>query len=160
MKIGVVSDTHSKGLPKSMLEDFKAVDLILHAGDFCDLADYDVLAKIKDVRAVHGNMDTAAICGRFPRRQIVDCAGYKIGLFHGEGAPANILDVVKKQFAKDKVDVVVFGHSHQAFNEKIDGVHYFNPGSPNDDVFAPYCSYGLLDLSEKGVKATIVKIRK
>lgn len=157
--IGVVSDTHSKPLPARMMADLRKTDFIIHAGDMCGLEDYEAFAKIRDVKAVHGNMDVPEIRKRFPRRQILECGSARIGLFHGEGSPKTTLGKVQEEFADEKVDAVVFGHSHVPFNEKIDGVLYFNPGSPNDNIFAPYCSYGLLEvLPDGGVKGRIVKV--
>jgi hypothetical protein len=68
-----------------------------------------------------------------------------------------MLDAVKKVFAKDDVQAVVFGHSHVAMNEKINGVLYFNPGSPND-VCAVERSYGILEVSGGNISGKIVKI--
>ena len=42
MKIGVVSDTHSHKIPDQLMKDFKGVDLIIHAGDFCSLKNIDL----------------------------------------------------------------------------------------------------------------------
>jgi putative phosphoesterase len=159
MKIGVVADTHSKPLPKQMLADFKSVDLIIHAGDFCDIADYQALAKIKEVEGVYGNMDNSEIRKIFPRRQILKFGSFSVGLFHGEGPPKTILEKVKEEFQKDKVDIVIFGHSHQPLNEKDGEVLYFNPGSPNDTIFAPYCSYGIIDINEKNFSAKHIKVK-
>lgn len=159
MKIGVVSDTHSKELPGAMLKDFARVDFIIHAGDFCEKADYDALAKIKEVKGVYGNMDGVQIRKMFPRRQIIACESVRIGLFHGEGPPRTILDVVQSEFKNDKPDLVIFGHSHQPLNEKINGVLYFNPGSPNDTMFAPYRSYGLIEIAGKEITAKLIKIK-
>ena len=159
MKIGVVSDTHSKEMPGQKLKDFKAVDLIIHTGDFCDIEDYQVLSKIKEVKGVYGNMDTVAIRQLFPRRQIIKCGAFNIGLFHGEGPPRTILESVKGEFKKDKVDMVIFGHSHQPLNEEDGGVLYFNPGSPTDTIFAPYCSYGLIEINDKSFSAEHLKVK-
>ena len=159
MKIGVVSDTHSKGIPAQLLEELKKVDFIIHAGDFCTRRDLDTFKHLKDVKAVWGNMDDKEVRSLLPRRQIIPCGKFSIGLFHGAGAPKNILETVKNEFKDDKVDAVVFGHSHQALNQEIDGVLYFNPGSPNDTVFAPYCSYGLLEISDT-IKGKIIKIKQ
>jgi putative phosphoesterase len=158
MKIGVVSDTHSKALPASMLAAFKDVDFIIHAGDFCEDADYLAFAKIKEVKAVQGNMDGSNIRRRFPVKQILVCGSYRIGLYHGEGPPQTLLDKVKAQFKADKVDAVIFGHSHHPFNQIQGDVLYFNPGSPNDDIFAPYRSYGILHVTEKGITGELVKV--
>lgn len=159
MRIGVVSDTHSLELPRLMLKDFKSVDLIIHAGDFCDTADYEALAQIKEVKAVYGNMDTAAIRKLLPRRQIIKLGAFSVGLFHGEGPPKTILEKVKAEFQDDKVDMVIFGHSHQPFNQKIGNVRYFNPGSPNDTIFAPYCSYGIIEVANKDFSVNHVNIK-
>ena len=159
MKIGVVSDTHSLPLPAQMLADFKSVDLIIHAGDFCELADVEKLRKIKELKGVAGNMDGTDIRKLFPRSQVLKLGNFSVGILHGEGAAQTILEKVKLEFKDKKVDAVIFGHSHQPLNQIIDGVLYFNPGSPNDIVRAPYCSYGILDVTEKGIKGSIVKVK-
>ncbi|MCK5581996.1 MAG: metallophosphoesterase family protein [Candidatus Omnitrophica bacterium] len=159
MKIGVVSDTHSKPLPEQMIEEFKTVDMIICVGDFCDLGVYQTLEKIVPVKAVCGNMDNAQVRRELPRTRILECEECRIGLMHGEGPSRTILSRVKEQFLRENVDAIIFGHTHDPFNEEIDGVLYFNPGSPNDEIFAPYRSYGILDVSGKKIKGTIVKIK-
>ena len=159
MKIGVVADTHSKNLPKQMLDDFKGVELIVHAGDFCSLDVLEHFKKLKEVRAVHGNMDEHNVRKELPRRQVFNIGPFVIGIYHGEGAPNQLLDKVKEEFKTEKVDAVIFGHSHRPFNEVVDNVLYFNPGSPNDTIFAPYCSYGILDLSGPRIQGQIIKVK-
>ena len=158
-KIGVVSDTHSKSLPLQMLRDFQEVDFIIHAGDFADMSVWEELSKIHKVEGVCGNMDGAVVCERLPQKQIIACGPYHIGLTHGGGSPKKLLEKVKKVFEKDRVDVIVFGHSHHPLNETIDGVLYFNPGSPTDEIFAPFRSYGILELSETGIQGRIIEVK-
>ena len=159
MKIGIVSDTHSLALPSQMLEDFLNVDLIIHAGDFCCWEDMEKFKKIKEVQAVYGNMDEAKIRRFFPRKQILKFDSVAVGLFHGEGSRGLILETVKNEFAKDKVDCIIFGHSHQPMNEMIDGRLFFNPGSPNDTISTPYRSYGILEVKNKKIVGKIVKVK-
>lgn len=158
MKIGVVSDTHSKEIPKQLLDDFKKADLIIHAGDFCTMDVFEQLNKVQDTMAVSGNMDSPDIKQLFPKRQIIEVEGIKIGVTHGEGPSNRVRDYVVEEFEYDDVDVVVFGHAHSPCNEIIKGILYFNPGSPNDDIFAPYCSYGLLEIKDGKVKGKIKKV--
>ncbi len=158
MKIGIVADTHSKDLPAAMMNAFKSVDFIIHAGDFCSSEDLQKFQKIKTVQGVYGNMDDAQIRQIFPRKQILKLDNCTIGLFHGEGPPRTVLEKVKKEFSKDDVDCIVFGHSHIPVNETIDGVLYFNPGSPNDLISAPSCSYGILEINQEKIRGTIVKV--
>jgi len=159
-KIGVLSDTHDQKLPPEVLKDFKTVDFIIHAGDVCDFPVYDELKKLGEVHAVCGNMDSPQLCAKLPKKDIIKCGRFQVGLFHGEGPPQTILEKVREKFKKDKVDCVVFGHSHTPFNEKIDGVLYFNPGSPTDTIYAPYRSYGILEITEDGIVGRIIKIGK
>ncbi len=156
MKIGVLSDTHSQQLPRQMLNDFKKVDLIIHAGDFCTKDVLKALAGIKEVKGVYGNMDEPDLRRLLPRRQIVQCASFQVGVFHGEGAAKFILDSVRREFKGIPVDAIIFGHSHQVMNEVIDDVLYFNPGSPTD-VVAPFRSYGILEVG-KTISGKIIKV--
>lgn len=158
MKIGVISDTHAQSLPSPLLTALSQVDLIVHAGDIVDWDEFVALSRLKEIKGVSGNMDGAEICHHLPRRQVFTCCGLKIGLFHGEGPPETLLEKVQEQFKNETVDVVIFGHSHQPFNKMIGGVLYFNPGSPTDEVFAPYRSYGILEISETGIKGKIIKL--
>ena len=159
MRIGIVSDTHSRPLPQQLVKDFQSVDFIIHAGDFCEVADYETVKKIKEVKAVYGNMDSLEMRKILPRKQIFPCGKFMIGVFRGEGPAHTVLEKVRGEFEKDKVDAVVFGHSHEAMNEKINSVLFFNPGSPND-VCASYCSYGILEVSEKEIQGKIIKVKE
>ena len=141
-----------------MLEDFKKVDFIIHAGDFCGREDLDAFKNVKEIKGVWGNMDDGEMRQLLPRRQIIKCGKFQIGLFHGEGPPKTLLDVVKSEFKDDKVDVVVFGHSHQPLNREIDGILFFNPGSPNDTLHAPYKSYGILEVNDE-IVGKIIKVK-
>ncbi|MCM8780353.1 MAG: metallophosphatase family protein [Candidatus Omnitrophica bacterium] len=162
MKIGVISDTHSIGneicMPQKMIEDFKDIDMLIHAGDIVDLA---FLNKLKDiypnVKAVWGNMDPCEVRRALPQKEIISLSKYKIGLMHGWGAPSKLIDLLKQSFKDDNVNIIIFGHSHQPMNETIDGVLYFNPGSPTDKIFAPYNSYGIMRVNDR-IEAEIIKL--
>lgn len=159
MKIGVVADTHCHDIPRQLLNDFKSVDLIVHAGDFCTLAEVSIFKKLNKVVGVSGNMDDAGIRNKFPEKQIFEFEGFQFGLYHGAGPKEKVLNDVQKAFVKNKVDVVIYGHTHIALNQTIEGVLYFNPGSPNDLVIAPYCSYGILEIKSGKIVGKIVKIK-
>lgn len=158
MKIGVVADTHSQEIPKQLLNDFKNVDFIIHAGDFCSADDFKIFSQLKNVEAVYGNMDDQKIRQLFPVRQILRVEGVAIGLCHGYGPPDRIFETVKEEFKKDKVDAVIFGHSHYSLNKRVDNVLYFNPGSPNDTIRAPYKSYGILEVKDGKIRGSIIKV--
>ena len=162
MRIGVLSDTHiperASVLPAKMLEDFKGADMVIHAGDLVDL---EVLEQLKtvcsDIRGVWGNMDPYEVRQKLPDKQIITAGKFKIGVAHGTGAPHGLLEQMKTAFQGDKVDVVIFGHSHTPLITKQGDCLYFNPGSVTDDLFAPYRSYGILEINDT-IEAKIVKI--
>lgn len=151
IKIGVISDTHiprrAKALPDFVFESFQGVDIILHAGDLLSEDVITDLETIAPVYAVAGNNDTFEIYERYGERRIVEAGGKIIGLTHGYGRDKTHLNAYA-EFVNDKVDCVVFGHSHIPFNETIDGVLLFNPGSPTDRRFQPRFSLGILHIHD------------
>ncbi len=161
MTIGVLSDTHipsaAQKLPDAIFKAFKNVDMILHAGDITDISVLDELNKLAKIEAVWGNMDAAETQKKLPAKRIFEIEGFKIGLIHGHGSPFRIINTVKNEFP-EKMDVIVFGHSHAPVNEVRDGTLFFNPGSPTDRIFAKYNSYGILRLNKK-VKGEIIRLR-
>ena len=159
MKIGVVSDTHSFQVPPEVINALNKTDLIIHAGDFCTPEDVETFSRLKDFKGVYGNMDGADVRRLLPRREILEIEGVTIGIFHGEGPKEGTLDAVQKEFQNQKLDAVVFGHSHQPLNQLIGDTLYFNPGSPNDMVFAPYRSYGILEIRSGKITGRIVKLK-
>lgn len=163
MKIGVISDTHvpsnaAQKIPQKVLEAFRNVDMIIHAGDILDLAVIDALKNVcPNVKAVCGNMDSEEAKKILPQKEILKIGKYKIGIMHGYGHPNSLIELLEKEFKSDKVDVIVFGHSHNPFNEKKYDIIFFNPGSPTDKVFAPYNSYGIIEING-GIQTKIIKI--
>lgn len=162
MKIGVIADTHipdrEKEIPHQILEAFKSVDMIVHAGDLVELGVLDKLRSVcKNVNAVWGNMDPYEVRKELPEKQVIKMGNYRIGIMHGWGHPSKLVELLSAIFKKDEVDLIIFGHSHNAFNEKIGNVIYFNPGSPTDKSFALYNSYGIIEINDK-IEAKIIKI--
>lgn len=160
IKIAVLSDTHipiaADDIPKAVYEGIAGVDMILHAGDLLKLDIFDRLSKIAPVKAVCGNMDDVNVRSRLPNKDVITIGQVSIGLIHGWGAPSDLIDLVSHEF-KD-VDAIVFGHSHSPLIETKNGILFFNPGSPTDKVFAPYNSYGILEIEDKKIIPYIIKI--
>ncbi|MFA5389362.1 MAG: metallophosphoesterase [Candidatus Omnitrophota bacterium] len=164
MKIGVISDTHLLAagceLPAKLVRELKACGLIVHAGDLVDACVLDLLDTISaKVQAVRGNMDTENVKSRLETKKILTVEGKKICVMHGYGRPDKLVGILKNEFFSEKPDIIIFGHSHVPFNEYIDGVLFFNPGSVTDTVFAPYRSYGIIDIDKDGaIKAEIRRL--
>jgi len=163
IKIGVISDTHipvtTDKLPAGLLTALRGCDLILHAGDLIDLNVIEQLKKISKVEVVRGNMDQSDAQPVLKTKKTLHIAGKKICLMHGYGSPKKLTEVLKKEFLDQKPDIIVFGHSHAPMNQYIDGVLFFNPGSPTDTVFAPYRSYGIIEIDGKDINAKIYELK-
>lgn len=155
-KIGVISDTHGAAVPEKVFDIFKEVDLILHAGDIKDLSSVPKLEKIAPVIAVYGNMDNDEIREKLPKKIIIKINNFKIGLTHGDGPPDGLVNYTKGQF-NEKLDCIVYGHSHTPFNEIINGTLFFNSGSATDKVFTDINSIGILTINDK-IKGKIIKL--
>lgn len=162
MKIGVVSDTHipdrSKNIPQKILDEFKSVDMIIHAGDLVDLSVLEALQNAcPDVKAVWGNMDPEEVRNKLPEKMVLKIGNHRIGVMHGHGAPNKLIELLASVFKKDGVDLIIFGHSHYSVNENREGVIFFNPGSATDKIFAPYNSFGIIEINDK-IQARIIRI--
>jgi putative phosphoesterase len=162
MKIGVIADTHitdrAQVIPQEVLDAFKQVDMIVHAGDIVDLSVLDALKAVcKDVRAVWGNMDSPEARKLLPEKEIIEVNKHRIGVIHGYGSPGSMIDLVTDIFKNDNVELIIFGHSHNSLNEKKGKIIYFNPGSPTDKIFSRRNSYGIIEINDK-IEAKIINI--
>jgi hypothetical protein len=154
MKIGVVSDTHMPGhakqLPQALKKGLEGVDLILHAGDWQTPEVVEQFRQMAPVEGVTGNVDSAEIMQILKQKLLLDLEGFRIGIVHGHmGKGKTTPERARNAFADEDVDLIIFGHSHIPFDEVVNGVRLFNPGSPTDKRRQPRFSYGILTLEEK-----------
>ena len=161
LKIGVISDTHipinSLHISNEIKNHFKGTDLIIHAGDLIDLSVLNELKQIAPVVAVAGNMDNYEAKRKLPKKQVIKIDKYHIGLIHDAGNLKKKGDILKNNFATDKLDILIYGHTHAAISETYKKTIFFNPGSPTDTIFAPYRSVGLISLNST-IKTKIIKL--
>jgi putative phosphoesterase len=160
MRVGVISDTHipatANTLPPIVFDVFKDVALILHAGDLVELSVLDELRAIAPVEAVAGNMDEPEVHLKLPAKKTIPLGKYTVGLIHGKYKIDTQREMIRKEF--DDVDLIVYGHSHAPFWGKEKGMYFLNPGSPTDKRYAPYNSIAVLEISDDGLSAEIIRI--
>lgn len=149
-KIGVISDTHipkrAAAIPPALLQAFSGVDLIIHAGDLVEEQVIRQLEQIAPVRAVAGNIDKAPVSELLPKQQLIEISGHTLGVVHGDGTSGTTIKRARKAFSEQKVDCIIFGHSHKPVIEYVDGVLMVNPGSPTDPRREPLPSFAILTL--------------
>lgn len=151
MRLAILADTHVGSidhLPTPMLDALADVDLIVHAGDFTEIAVLEGLRSLGEVKAVCGNMDSIAIRMVLPPRELFVVAGKKIGLVHGTGPPLGLVGRVRSAFSD--ADIIIFGHSHLPCNRHVRGTLVFNPGRCRE-------SFGLLTIDDE-IRAEVVRI--
>lgn len=122
-KIGLISDTHSY-LPQAVGSIFKAVDVIIHAGDVGSQNVLKSLEKIAPVTAVRGNCDTGLVGAFLEDVEFLSIMGHEIAVMHK-------LSQVQQALRNPFKGVVVFGHTHNPEIFKNPGILYVNPGSPS-----------------------------
>ena len=137
----------NRALPPACLEQLRAADAILHAGDLMELS---VLADLQalgpPVHAVRGNVDSAQLQALLPLTRIVDAAGARIAMIHDAGPSAGRLDRMRRRFPD--AQAVVFGHSHIPLHEEREGFAIFNPGSPTERRRAPRHTMGIATIRD------------
>jgi uncharacterized protein len=149
VRIGVVADTHCPEfmdeLPESLLKGLRGVDFLIHAGDVGGQSTIDQLSEIAPVEAVRGDHDRSMQA--LPRCREVSAGGRRIVVVHGNRSrmieePATLLGTLslglvwpharlavhlKRRFPR--ADVIVYGHTHRARADLLDGTLVFNPGA-------------------------------
>ena len=154
MKIGVISDTHNFLDPK-IPELFTGVDHILHAGDIGSPRILMELEAVAPVTAVGGNTDDLAL--RYAPVKTVELAGRKFFVQHIVQPQAPKEDL-RQQLARERPDVVVFGHTHKRFCETLGGVLYFNPGYAGQPKFGTEQSVAIFHCHGKAIRAEYLEL--
>jgi len=129
-KIGLLSDTHGY-TDEKLLDFFKDVDEIWHAGDIGDFSVIDKLQDLKPVRAVFGNIDGQDIRIRFPEHNRFRIEETDVWITHIGGYPGKYDRKVKPEIFRNPPRLFISGHSHILkiiFDKKINCLH-INPGA-------------------------------
>lgn len=128
----VISDTHTRSLgelPKTLVEHLSQADYVVHCGDYTHVSLLDELRRVsKRFVGVYGNVDPHEVRDQLPRKTVFEVAGKKIGVIHPHwgGPPWGIEDDIRKEF--EDVDVILFGHTHDACHKTVDSLVFLNPG--------------------------------
>ena len=109
-----------------------AADLVVHAGDWVDVALLDLIERrARRLLAVHGNNDHGPLRERLPEVARADVEGVRMAVVHETGDKKGREARCTSRFPD--VDVLVFGHSHIPWDTTApNGLRLLNPGSPTD----------------------------
>ncbi|PZU03626.1 MAG: YfcE family phosphodiesterase [Gordonia sp. (in: high G+C Gram-positive bacteria)] len=145
MKLLLLADTHipkrAKDLPSVVWDEVDRADVVIHAGDWVDLASFVALERrAKRLIACWGNNDGPDLRSRMPERADVTLDGLRFTVTHETGA--SVGRDKRMSIAYPDTDVLVFGHSHIPWDTTTGtGLRLLNPGSPTDRRRQPHCTY-------------------
>ena len=146
----VLADTHvpkrARDLPAPVWAAVDEVDVVVHAGDWVDVALLDALeTRSRKLVGVLGNNDHGVLRERLPEVARVELGGVRLAVVHETGQAAGRERRMDRLFPD--TDVLVFGHSHIPWDTVApSGLRLLNPGSPTDRRRQPRCTYGVLSL--------------
>ena len=134
---------------------------MLQAGDVGAGRIIEQLSEIAPVSAVRGNNDREGPESLFSEVEAIELGGCRIYLTHIVKLPKDRDEAGLATFLEKEADVVVFGHSHMAFNETRETqqrgrVTFFNPGAAGKRRFKVVPSIGLLDVGPGRVEGRIL----
>ena len=166
MKVLVLADTHVNDagmLPERLRGELKSADMVIHAGDYTGERLLEQLRALAgDFRGVYGNMDPEGIRKELRAKEIIEIEGVRIGVTHPSegGSPVGLAARVRAKFKEEDTEpgVIIYGHSHEPQNEKMDNILYLNPGSATGAFPARYRSFGVLTIENGVIRAEIVRV--
>ena len=155
----LMSDTHlplrAKDLPAALWEEVDRADLVVHAGDWVDLATLDRLeARSRRLLACWGNNDGADLRARLPEVARATVGGVRVAVVHETGGKAGREE--RMRAAYPDTDLLVFGHSHIPWDTTHSGLRLLNPGSPTDRRQQPSCTWMTCVLAGGAVHDVVV----
>lgn len=160
MKIIVFSDSHTDTHTMAEAVVKEEPDMIFHLGDNAKDAAFlkESFGGIPLFNVIGSTNDS----GEGSEEICKDIMGYKILLTHGHQHGVDRDNPATKkllEYAKSKAaDILIYGHSHQAFAFNDSGIWLFNPGRiGKKSSHMIYATYGLLYLSDKSLEWKFVK---
>ena len=144
-RILLLADTHvphrARELPAQVWTEVAAADVVIHAGDWVDVALLDELeARSRQLVGVFGNNDHGPLRERLPEVARTTIEGVRFGVVHETGPATGRETRCAARFPD--LDVLVFGHSHIPWDTTApSGLRLLNPGSPTDRRRQPFCTY-------------------
>jgi uncharacterized protein len=145
LRVLLLADTHlprrAKDLPSEVWQAVDTADVVVHAGDWVDVALLDALeARAARLVGVYGNNDGPALRERLPEVARETIGGVRFGVVHDTGAASGRERRCDEEYVD--LDVLVFGHSHIPWDTVTPrGMRLLNPGSPTDRRRQPHCTY-------------------
>jgi uncharacterized protein len=145
IRLLLMSDTHlpvrAKDLPTPLWAEVDRADVVVHAGDWVDVATLDRLQeRSRELLACWGNNDGPELRARLPEVARATLGGVRVAVVHETGSKERRDE--RMRAAYPDTDLLVFGHSHIPWDTVAhSGLRLLNPGSPTDRRRQPNGTY-------------------
>jgi uncharacterized protein len=145
VRLLLIADTHipkrARDLPARVWDELDRADVVLHAGDWVEVALLDALTRrASRLIGCWGNNDGPDLRARLPETATATLEGVRFTVTHETGGAAGRSERMARRYPD--TDVLVFGHSHIPWDTTSStGLRLLNPGSPTDRRRQPYCTY-------------------
>lgn len=115
----------------SILKHIANADEVWHAGDIGSLEVTDAIKKLKPLRAVYGNIDSAAARSEFPLDLRFKCEGVTVWITHIGGYPGRYDRRIRDAISQHPPQLFISGHSHilKVMHDKKLKLLHMNPGA-------------------------------
>ncbi|MCS3441937.1 metallophosphoesterase family protein [Microbacterium phyllosphaerae] len=158
----LIADTHvparARQLPHAVLSAVDDADIVVHAGDWIDVATLDLLeSRARLLVGVYGNNDGPPLRDRLPEIARFTVDEVDVAVVHETGQKQRREERMDADFPG--VDLLVFGHSHIPWDTVApSGMRLLNPGSPTDRRRQPVCTMMTVAIDGSRIDATLVPI--
>lgn len=160
-QILVIADTHVSAfreLPGGIQQAVQGTEWLVHCGDFTSM---DVLEEIRHLAphfiGVFGNADPASIRHQLSHQAVFEVEGRRIVVIHPHwgGHP----DGMEKELALrfPDADAILFGHTHEPCNVRINDTLLLNPGQGYASFMVP-ASMAILTVSQNELRAELLTL--
>ncbi len=150
MKVLIVSDTHGRNYNLlRTVERVSPIDLLIHLGDYDGGEEYVMSVAACRTEMVSGNND---FFNGLPKEKIIHIGKYTVLLTHGHRYGVYYTtQEIKREAAKHKANIVMFGHTHVPMIDLSEEVWAINPGSlglPRQNNHIP--TFIIMDIDSEG----------
>lgn len=156
MKLLILSDSHGAVDNMALAVRLEEPDAVLHLGDcWRDACDLRELFPGLPLYQVGGNCDRYAWQPDLEERMITSFCGNIFYMLHGhQYGVKNGLLRLELAAREAGARAMLFGHTHSAYAEQVDGILFFNPGACSGNC----PTYGVIWVENQSLTWTIKEL--
>jgi len=157
----VISDTHVRTfqeLPEGIRQAVREAEWVVHCGDFTSIGVLEELQRLTPhFVGVFGNADPGNVRYQLSHQVTFELEGQKIVAIHPSwgGHPDGLEKELALRFPD--ADAILFGHTHEPCNRKLNNTLLLNPGQGYASFMVP-ASMATLTVSRSGLIGDVLTL--